>query len=188
MSEEESQFSIMGIDASLTHTGVSVIYTNGANHREHTCIPKTKGAERLTDIEDWLDYIVCEIATKTRMGIFCGVMEGYAYTPVYGQAFSLGELGGIIKRYFYRKDISLYIVQPQTLKKFITGEGKGDKNMIMLKAFKKWGLEFCNDHTCDAYGLAMIGRALYDIEHGKSIKEFFEYEQEVIKLIRKQEK
>jgi Holliday junction resolvasome RuvABC endonuclease subunit len=79
------------------------------------------------------------------------------------------------------------IVAPQTLKKFITGSGKGDKNMILLKAFQKWGKEFTDDHTCDAYGLARIGMEVYNIQHKeKDIKDYFQYEQEVLKLIKKQ--
>ena len=79
----------------------------------------------------------------------------------------------------------MYIVQPKTLKKWITGFGKGDKNMMLLKAFRKYNIEFSDDHTCDAYGLAMVGKALYDIEQGKTtLQSYMKYEQEVIKLIK----
>jgi len=48
-------------------------------------------------------------------------------------------------------------------------------------------IEFSDDHQCDAYGLAMLGKALIDIENKtKDIKGYFQYEQEVLKLIKKQ--
>lgn len=178
---------VMGIDASLTHTGISVVCVDDCTHIERTCAPKTKGVERLIDIEHWMNEFMLEIASSMCLGIKSVVMEGYAYTPRFGQAFSLGELGGILKRYFYRREIPLYTVQPQTLKKWITGFGKGDKNMMLLKAFRKYNIEFADDHTCDAYGLAMVGKAVYDIKQGKTdIKSYMKYEQEVLKLITKQ--
>jgi Holliday junction resolvasome RuvABC endonuclease subunit len=178
---------VMGIDASLTHTGVSIVCVDDGTHIERMFAPKTKAVERLIDIEHWFNELMLELNDPACLIPKYIVMEGYAYTPRFGQAFSLGELGGILKRFFYRAEIPLYTVQPQTLKKWITGIGKGDKNMMLLKAFKKWGIEFSDDHTCDAFGLATIGKALYDIRNGKAfIKGYLQYEQEVIKLIMKQ--
>jgi len=178
---------IMGIDASLTHSGVSIVCVDDSTHIERTCVPKTMGVQRLIYIEDWFKILMEEINCKLCYNIKYVVMEGYAYTPRFGQAFSLGELGGILKRFFYLQKISLLTVQPQTLKKFLTGIGKGDKNMILLKTFRKYNVEFDSDHVCEAFGLAMIGKAIYDISNNKKdIKQFFEYEQEVIKLIGKQ--
>jgi len=179
---------VIGIDASLTHSGISVINLDDDTHTERTCVPKTRAVERLIDIEHWFNELMLEIAIPMGLGIKCVVMEGYAYAA-YGQAFSIGELGGVLKRFFYRAEIPIYIVQPQTLKKWITGIGKGDKNMMLLKAYRKYNIEFANDHVCDAYGLAMVGKAIYDIGAGKTtIKSYAQYEQEVIKLIMKQMK
>ena len=178
---------IIGIDASLTHTGISVISVDDGVHIERICVPKTRGAERLKDIEEWFSNLFIELEQKYQYTIKISVLEGYAFTPRFGQSFSLGELGGVIKLFLYKRNIKLFTVAPQTLKKFATGSGKGDKNMMLLKAFKKWGVEFNNDHTCDAFSLAMIGKAIYEIENKiKDIKQYFDYEQEVIKLIMKQ--
>jgi Holliday junction resolvasome RuvABC endonuclease subunit len=180
---------IMGVDASLTHTGVAVICVEDCSYTGKTCVPKSLATKRLIDIENWFNELLADIKCRLFLDIKCVVMEGYAYTPRFGQAFSLGELGGILKRQFYLQEIPLFTVQPQTLKKFITGFGKGDKNMMLLKAYKKWGIEFLDDHQCDSYALALIGKALYDIEMEKTtIKTYLQYEQEVIKLITKQKK
>lgn len=182
------RYAVMGVDASLTHTGVAIACVDDDTHTERICVPKTRAVERLIEIEHWMNELMLEIASTMCFDIKYIVMEGYAYAA-YGQAFSIGELGGVLKRFFYRAEIPIYIVQPQTLKKWITGIGKGDKNMMLLKAYRKYNIEFANDHVCDAYGLAMVGKALYDIVAGKTtIKSYAQYEQEVIKLIMKQMK
>lgn len=52
------------------------------------------------------------------------------------------------------------LVAISTLKKFVTGSGKGDKNVMLLHTYKKWGIEYHDDNLADAHGLARIAGAL----------------------------
>ena len=48
--------------------------------------------------------------------------------------------------------------EPTKLKKFVTGKGQCKKDLMLMKTFKKWGVEFDNSDLCDAYGLARYGK------------------------------
>jgi crossover junction endodeoxyribonuclease RuvC len=145
--------SILGIDASLTHTGLVVLDTTGKILHSCTIIPKTKGVQRLVDIAQALKEVF--YAHTPRLI----VMEGYGYSKFQGNLMGLGELGGVIKYVLHPRNI--YIVAPMTLKKFATGSGKGDKNQIMLKVYKKYKVDFKDDDQTDAFVLAQIGKLIW---------------------------
>jgi len=68
------------------------------------------------------------------------------------------------------------------LKKFITGVGKGKKELILLKAFQRYNIEFKTPDEAEAYGLAKIGM-LYLFEKKKCFKKVIcskSFEQEVL--------
>ena len=46
------------------------------------------------------------------------------------------------------------IIPPNTLKKFITGKGNAKKELMLLKVYKRWGVEFNDNNMADAYSLA----------------------------------
>lgn len=174
---------VLGVDASLTHTGTAMLCLSSDVRAVQTCTPKSNGAVRLLEVEKFFDKLMAEISITHHCKILSVVIEGYAYSA-FNQAHQMGELGGIIRRFLHLRNIPLIVVQPSTLKKWITGSGKGDKNLILLKAFRKWGIEFCSDHECDAYGLATIGKAMHAIKTGsKSLEEFTKAEREVMKTI-----
>jgi Holliday junction resolvasome RuvABC endonuclease subunit len=60
----------------------------------------------------------------------------------------------------YRAGIPYIEISPNGLKKFVTGKGSGKKEVIMLEAYKRWGIEGTNDEV-DAYCLAMVGLAYH---------------------------
>jgi Holliday junction resolvasome RuvABC endonuclease subunit len=147
----------LGIDQSLTHSGVVILDGKGNFQYGFAIKPKTRGVTRLKEIVATLrenlnpefTYFTC--------------MEGYSYGNMFGKAFELGELGGIIKCWAG----SGLIVAPTTLKKFITGKGKLEKGIdkkdIIPRIVKeKWGFETKDDNIADAYGLARIA---YLYEH-----------------------
>lgn len=150
----------LGIDQSLTHSGVVVLNSFGYIS-EHLCIkPKCKGVARLEYIKEQLDTLLEFLVCNKRDLLVC--MEGYSYGNMFGKAFELGELGGVIKCWAG----SGLIVAPTTLKKFITGKGKLEKGIdkkdIIPRIVKeKWGFETKDDNIADAYGLARIAY-LYD--------------------------
>ena len=50
------------------------------------------------------------------------------------------------------------VVPPTTLKKFVCGNGKAEKSMMMLAVYKRWGISVANDNEGDAVGLCQIAR------------------------------
>ena len=144
-------YDVLGIDQSLTETG-SVILRSDATFDAYTIRSKHKGVDRLVDIESQLLKVLQVISPSIV------VMEGYAFNPRAGQSFSLGELGGIIKRMCAINGLRRISVAPGTLKKYVTGDGSAKKNMMLLGAFQKFGVKFTNDNVCDAYCLARLGQ------------------------------
>jgi crossover junction endodeoxyribonuclease RuvC len=97
-------------------------------------------------------------------------MEGYSAASKFGRE-QAGELGAIVKlgiydyfdRFADRLDDLRYptIIQPTTLKKFVTGSGTAKKNNMLLAVYKKWGFETSDDNLADAYSLARVARAIH---------------------------
>jgi len=172
---------ILGIDASLTNTGIALINLNGKLIHSDTISPKSKGTYRLIYHESSLEKLIFDYSPQI------AVMEGYAYSPNAGMAFNIGELGGIYKTQLWKNRIPLYIVAPTTLKKFATGSGKGDKNKIMLNVYREYGLEFKDDDQTDAFVLSQIGLKILQYKHNSLPKNTANYKLEVIKTILKNE-
>jgi crossover junction endodeoxyribonuclease RuvC len=141
----------IGIDPSLTSTGVVILDEKGNLIESRRIVPKTKNAARLVEIENAIwDYL------KPPNKI---ALEGYAYGSFAGREV-IGELGGIIRRALYLQGSTYVIVPPATLKKF-AAKGNAKKDELRLAAFKNWGVEFKSNDEVDAYILARISFALF---------------------------
>lgn len=157
-----------GIDQSLTGTGVAII-ENDSHSLKLVSPKKLRGIQRLLYIENTLKTLLPD-------NIDLIAMEGYAFSAI-GHVFALGELGGIIKRFLYVNNYKFIIVPPGTLKKYVSGKGNSPKNLMLLSAYKKWGIEFKNDNLCDAFSLAKLAKDLYT----DTSKKFNEIRKAVIK-------
>ena len=142
---------IIGLDLSLTHTGF-VLLNNGRVIAYATIIPKKlRGVQRLYFVKTEIKKVL------TRYKPQLAVVEGYAYSPNANMAFSIGELGGIIKQLLYVNGVNYFMVAPKTLKKFTTGNGNANKEMMKLAVIKDWKVELNTEHEYDAFGLATMG-------------------------------
>ena len=63
-----------------------------------------------------------------------------------------------LRIFLFKKKVNYKIIAPGTLKKFVCGKGKGHakKNLMLLKVYKNWGIEFDDDNLADAYSLARM--------------------------------
>ncbi len=109
----------MGIDASLTATGIIVLDEKGKLvHSLYPCkwrrkYPKDRGAKRLTYYRDCIKWLV------RRLGVTCVAIEDYAYgNRKSSQSFSMGELGGVIKQVVDEEGAGLHLVGIKHLKKW----------------------------------------------------------------------
>ena len=146
---------ILGIDASLSGTGIVVIDSKGTILYQENLGTKLKSYERL-------DYILWKVLDAcTDYDIKYTAIEGYAFLGS-GRITDLAELGGIIKFFLWLKNYPLDIYPPGMIKKFITGKGNVKKDLMLLKVYKKFGIEFNDDNLCDAYCIAKL--KLYNLQ------------------------
>lgn len=163
---------ILGLDPSLTATGLVILDRNQKIHAVKTIFPNCFEEERLIFIRDWVRSATYNLSVKM------AAIEGYSYASI-GNLPKLGEIGGILRVLLHEMNIPFVTVAPQTLKKWVTGKGQGQKNKMMLAAYKKWGVELDDDNQVDSYGLAMLAHSMYFGGKRKS------YEKEVLEKIEK---
>ena len=144
---------ILGIDPSLTAT--TYCRLGEKTHSFGTITTKLKGVERLLFIEEQLQTAV----TVDKLDLIC--LEGYAYARP-NQAHQIGELGGAIRKLLWLSKIPWVEIAPAAVKKFATGKGNADKNLVLMNIYKRWGVECANDNQADAYALAKIGWELVE--------------------------
>ena len=145
----------MGIDPSLNSTAYSILL-DGEHNETITIQPKKLyGIDRLMYIEEQLN-IVCDKVGE--IDLLC--LEGYAFCRP-NQAHQIGELGGIIRRLLWLRDISWIEIAPPTLKKFATGKGSAKKEQVMAHVYKRWGIMFDNSDKADAFVLAKIAEHVF---------------------------
>ena len=169
----------IGLDLSLTGTGVVVTSAGAITHSE--CIKSkpcgklpTDELVRLLTIANEIDTIVA----KHKPGV--AVIEGLAFMAKGTSLVQLAGLNYFVRTNLYHRNIPFYIVAPTSLKKFVTGSGKGDKNQMLLEIYKRYGESFLDDNVADAFGLAKIGEAVLG---GAQLTSF---QKEVIALVSKQ--
>jgi crossover junction endodeoxyribonuclease RuvC len=145
---------IIGLDLSLCATGISVINEKGdiIEKKLVESSAKEENTPRLTKI----CFTIMEIVNSYNTNLV--IIEG----PTFGvqktiSIFQLGELAGVVKEKLFIQNIPFIIVPPTVLKKFITGKGNSPKDVMMLKIYRKYGIEFENNNLADAYALARYG-------------------------------
>lgn len=143
-----------GFDLSLTGTGVVVLDANLNVVHKETLKNKLRGCERLSHIRNKLDALIVQYPPS----VVC--IEDYIKHLEVGQAFHIGELGGVIKTELWEREIDPVLISPTMLKKFITGKGIAEKDMVVLSVYKHFGFEADDNDQADAYGLARLAHAL----------------------------
>ena len=91
-------------------------------------------------------------------------IEGPSYQSTGQSVLQMGAIHFLLRLFLYKKNINYKVIAPGTLKKFVTGKGNSKKELMLLKVYKKWGVEFEDHNLCDAYGLARM--ALEDFKNG----------------------
>ena len=177
----------IGLDLSLTHTGYVVINDKGKVLRRGVIKSKPCGDRPMDEIKrilkirkDIFDIIEDFLSNEKEKTIIC--IEGLAFMA---QGTSLTQLAGL--SYMTRANLDMYsrpfiIVAPTTLKKFITGSGKGDKDQIMMAVYKNYGFEASDNNEADAFSLSVCGMAVM----GKPINKLIKPQEEVVNLLKKQ--
>ena len=159
----------VGIDQSFTGFAFVSIDADGmdiiGNLKSFDAKEYRTGIERLLSVYQHLFNMFSETEDVAHI-----CMEGYSNASKFGRE-QAGELGAIVKLgiydYFDRfadgyGDLRYpTIIQPGTLKKFVTGNGAAKKNNMLLAVYKKWGFETSDDNLADAYSLARVAMAIH---------------------------
>jgi Holliday junction resolvasome RuvABC endonuclease subunit len=96
-------------------------------------------------------------------------IEGPSYASNGAFVLQMGALHFMIRIMLKKREINYSIIAPGTLKKFVTGDGRAKKDLMLLKVFKKWGVEFADDNLADAYSLARLALENYLNETSKQV-------------------
>lgn len=147
--------SYLGIDASLEGTGLCLVSGVGLVLRSTTVLP--------TGLRDMARLAMIKATTAAfvdGMDVAYAAVEGYAFGAI-NQAFSLGEIGGVLRLLVHECGIPRVDVPPVNLKKWATGRTEADKNEMVAAAIAD-GARPGDHNQADAYFLARIALALAD--------------------------
>jgi crossover junction endodeoxyribonuclease RuvC len=87
------------------------------------------------------------------------LIENFAFGAV-NKAHDIGMLHGVIRYGLYRRGFFYLLVAPGQVKKFATGKGNSDKNLVIRAVFQRFGIEADDDNAADAVTLLHIGKAI----------------------------
>lgn len=166
---------ILGIDLSLTGTGLAVLTTDGL-FPANSCAGKPAKAGDLGHCfyYTWLLNRLPEDQAQRWQAILFPIMnlarqvdqiviENYAFNATFRLA-PIAELGGIVRFHLARQGFKPLMIAPKTLKKFVTGNGNAKKDLVIAGVKYRYHVDLDNDNLADAFGLAKIGEAMISTE------------------------
>lgn len=139
---------LMGLDLSLTSTGVSV------DGETFAIASKFKDVERLSDIRARMTDVL------QAHEVSAAVIEGYAFSARNSQSHKIGELGGVIRLLLHDMGIPFVDVPPTSRAKFATGRGNAAKTEVISAVSARTGRIWSGkgaDDECDAWLLEEMG-------------------------------
>lgn len=153
---------IMGLDLSLTSTGVSVSGVTSI------VLTPTRGAERLVLIASKIK----EILKENKIDLV--IIEGYSFASRNSQAHSIGELGGVVRAMLWIEKIPYIEVPPTSRAKFATGKGNASKDEVISTISAKTGKVFRGsggNDECDAWVLEEMAKTKLGVSSWSWTKE-----------------
>lgn len=163
---------IVGIDASLTSTGIAVF--EDGDIKTLAIQSGLTGPERLIEIRNKVQDVVT--------GADMVLIEDYAFSRG-DKAHQIGELGGVLRVMFCEMDLRVIKVAPSAVKKFATGKGNAKKELMIKEVYKRWKFECDTNDEADAYTILQIGLAYTNRVNGLTA-----FQKEVIDALKKGKK
>lgn len=142
---------VLAIDPSLTSTGVVL------GSRKPTIDLWKPGERRGPERLKWFFNRTTKIISHWEPAVVA--IEGYAYRAKDSHAHSLGELGGVIRLACARTSTPLLVVPPGNIKKFATGKGNANKQLVLTEAVRRLDYEGHSDDEADALWLWHLAQA-----------------------------
>ena len=173
---------IIGLDLSLTGTGVVVLKDSKMLHSELITTKPPTEKTALTELKRLLGIVdkIKKNITKYTADIVVieGLSMGMSFKTV--SILQLAGLNYMVREMLFENNNKFEIIPPTVLKKFISNKGNSPKELVMLETYKRYGVSFEDNNLCDAYVLSRIGEALVD-DSAKLTK----FQQEIINSIKK---
>jgi len=144
----------VGIDQSYKSTGLIVLDDEG-NILKQENFSIVKG-DKIENVEECLAEFEKRIDFIPKInGLVSVYIEGPSYSSDGSRVLQMGGLHYFLRLFLYKNNIDFKVIAPNSLKKFIY-KGNAKKDLILLKVYKKWGVEFEISDLADAYGLARM--------------------------------
>jgi Holliday junction resolvasome RuvABC endonuclease subunit len=168
---------ILGLDLSLTGTGICVVESNAGDGKGLLATINTTAKTRT---EDRLISIRRTIAQASN-GADAAIIEGLSYGSVGGAQAERSALHWMVRVDLYQLGVPYVVVTPMSLKKFVCGTAKAEKSMMIREVYRRWNVVAANDNEADAAALAHLGLVYYGQAEHQTIAQ-----QEVIYKLRKE--
>jgi crossover junction endodeoxyribonuclease RuvC len=153
-----SEVTVVGLDMSLSSTGFALKRGTQLDIETIKTTPRTCN----TDLER-LQHIVKEILRRIPEKVDMICIEDY-YVPQskaqFGSAINLCALGTLMRVALFNKGLPFYVPTASQLKKFATGKGNCQKNIVLREVYKRWGVDAKDDNQADACTLAYMAEAI----------------------------
>lgn len=147
---------ILALDLSLTRTGFTM-----DDGRCGTLTPprgEDRGPRRLR----WIRDHVINLAKLNRTEL--ALIEGYAFGAKGNAVFDIAELGGVIRLALLDAGIPYLVLPPATVKKFATGSGNANKELMLTQAVRVLGYCGADNNEADALWMHTMAKVAYDPE------------------------
>ena len=145
---------VVGVDPSLTGTGIAVRPSGGQDIKLDTLSARNKlGHDRMKFIVDSV------YTTISAYGANLVIIEGPSYGSQ-GTGSGHHERAGLwwmITHQVWRAGIPIAVVPPTCVKKFATGKGNAGKDLIMLEVSRRFPWFYGDNNAADALLLCAMG-------------------------------
>lgn len=149
----------VGLDLSLTSTGVAIIHNDVATVRRITSKPKPKATT--ADQAERLDALVSEIVSAIPSSDDTKVaVEGPSFASSGSAAHILGGLWWLVRHALRVEGLDVTVVAPSSVKKYATGSGNAPKDQVLAAVVRRYpDVDVTGNDEADALVLAaMIAR------------------------------
>jgi Holliday junction resolvasome RuvABC endonuclease subunit len=145
--EETIVTRVMGLDLSLTATGVAL--PDGTTYRVGGAAKD--GDQRLVNITNMI------AAHVQNLHVQLAVIEDVAPARAHRTINDIAMVHGCVRYALRRLNVPYAYLAPTTLKSYATGKGTADKRDMAVAAYKRAHVEFSDDNQCDAWWLRHAG-------------------------------
>jgi len=145
--------SYIGLDLAFMNNGFCCVDEQGSIiYQEVITCPKSivSDEEKLIFLFEKITKLIDEYLPEK----VC--IEGLSFGSNGRSVSQMGALHYLIRIFLFKLGIKYQIVPPTNLKKFVTGVGNCKKELMLLKTYKKFNVEFDDNNLCDAFCLARM--------------------------------